>query len=213
MPGVCSTAGVTLSVRLKPLSTIDRTPSAAIRRSKLTWPAVKLSVRGDHGSGHVGRLGTGVDDLDRGDVVVESAVVGRRVGDDDLAGSVNRDRPLVACPIRTRDNLALIAQERAVRVIVLHQAADRVGISLVGDRVGDVEIARSVERQVTRKLPPRATGGSRAVLVCGIACAGPNRAGQTAAAWNSWKTPFPATRQAARPPIMRPGPPTDGRPP
>src|SRR5271157_3854088 len=55
----------------------------------------------------------------------------------------------------------------------------------------------------------RVQGGSQAVLVHETACAGPNRAGQTAAAWNPWKTPFPATRQPARPPIMRSGPPTD----
>ena len=109
------------------------------------------SRRGDHGSGHVCRLGAGVDDLNCGDIVVESAVVGRRVGDDDLAGSVNRDGPLVACSIRTRDNLTLIAQDRTVRVIVLHQVSGRDRNSLVGDRVGDVQIARSVERQEIRK--------------------------------------------------------------
>ncbi|MGZ3414917.1 MAG: hypothetical protein ACXWNX_15185 [Isosphaeraceae bacterium] len=41
IPGVCSTAGVTLADRSKPLSTIDRTPLFAIRRSKSTWPEVK----------------------------------------------------------------------------------------------------------------------------------------------------------------------------
>ena len=47
--------------------------------------------------------------------------LGRRVGDDHRARAVDRDRPLVALPVLARDDLALVVEERRLRIVVVDQ--------------------------------------------------------------------------------------------
>ncbi len=98
--------------------------------------------RRDERAGHVGLVRVGADELDRVDVVVEDAVLRRGVGHDDRAGPVDRDRVLVAGAVLAGDDLALVVDERGLRVDLrlIGQLVERERLRLAGDRVEDLEV-------------------------------------------------------------------------
>ena len=107
-------------------------------------------VRGDDVTGDVRRIQAGADELDRVDIVVQNAVIRRRVGDDHLARPVHRDHPLVAGPIDSGDDLAGIVETAAVEVVGVDEIAGNVDLSFLGDRVGHQQVGRNPRREVVR---------------------------------------------------------------
>ena len=136
------TAGVTWSVRSKPLSSIDFTPDVAMSWLKQISPLLGSSrtasvedvrglVRRDHVARHIGRFQARADELDRVDVVIERTVVGRRVGDDHIARPVHRDGPLVARPIGAGDDLAFVDKAGAIGIVGVDGFRRQVDLALV----------------------------------------------------------------------------------
>ena len=160
--------------------------------------AVGQDPVGCHGvASHIRGLRIGVDDLDRGDVVIQAAVARRRIRDDHLARTVNRDRPLVPLPVRPRDHLALVRQQRTVRVIVLHQISHRVRNPLIRDRVGDEQVAGRVKRIVAGKC-----GGEQLPALQQFRCLelpAPGRIGPVRPMLHETHRRLPSRRLARRP--------------